>query len=154
MVYSNSIKVDIGNKRRLIRALSVIKQSKKSYSSFLNQKVKELPFKVFYFVLQRDRKELYERINQRVDQMMEFGLLSEVKSLLEFQNNRSLQTVGYQELFKYLNNEWTSDFAIEKIKQHSRNYAKRQITWSNKIETKIILDATENNLEKILNLIK
>ena len=81
-----------------------------------------------------EREKLYNRINQRVDLMMQEGLLAEVKSLQEFQHLNALKTVGYSEILNYLNGEWTLDFAIDKIKQNTRNFAKRQLTWFRKNE--------------------
>jgi tRNA dimethylallyltransferase len=81
------------------------------------------------YAIATERDVLYERINKRVDSMMEEGLLEEVVSLVDFRDLKSLQTVGYSELFQYIDNSYTLPFAIDKIKQHSRNYAKRQITW-------------------------
>lgn len=147
-------KVDLHNSRRLIRALSVIKSSGKPYSSFLNKKKKELPFDFKYFVLNRPRAELYERINKRVDQMMEDGLLDEVKNLIEFQELSALKTVGYQELFPYIKEEVSYEHAVDKIKQHTRNYAKRQLTWFRKIEYATLLESNQNNFEQILKIIK
>jgi len=122
--------VDLSNSRRLVRALSVIEASGKTFSSFLNQKKEKVhPFQQINICLTRDREELYDRINRRVDQMMDSGLLEEVKKLVQWQNLKSLQTVGYSELFKYLNGEITLPEAIELIKRNSRRYAKRQMTW-------------------------
>lgn len=122
--------VDISNSRRLIRALSVIESSGQTFSSFLNQKKeKQHPFRSINICLVRDRDELYSRINARVDQMMERGLLDEVKKLVKWQSLKSMQTVGYSELFKYLNGEVSRPEALELIKRNSRRYAKRQMTW-------------------------
>lgn len=122
--------VDLSNSRRLIRALSVIESSGLPFSSFLNQKKeKQLLFTPINICLVRDRKILYERINARVDQMMENGLLEEVENLQEWQHLKSLQTVGYSELFKHLNGEISLKQAIELIKRNTRRYAKRQMTW-------------------------
>jgi len=122
--------VDIHNARRLVRALSVIDASGQSFSSFLARKqLKKLPFQTINICLMRDRDELYQRINTRVDQMMKNGLLEEVKALQPFKHLKSLQTVGYAELFKYLADEISLTDAIELIKRNSRRYAKRQMTW-------------------------
>jgi tRNA dimethylallyltransferase len=123
-------KVDLSNSRRLIRALSVIDSNDATFTSFLNQKQqKELPFRTINICLLRNREELYNRINQRVDLMMEEGLLQEVENLKKWQDLKSLQTVGYSELFKYFNAELTLPEAIDLIKRNSRRYAKRQMTW-------------------------
>ncbi len=122
--------VDLSNPRRLIRALSVIKASGQTFSSFLNQKKKKkLPFREINICLIRNREELYGRINKRVDLMMDRGLLEEVKGLIEWHNLKSLQTVGYSELFKYLHGKISLAEATELIKRNSRRYAKRQMTW-------------------------
>jgi tRNA dimethylallyltransferase len=124
--------VDRQNPHRLIRALSVYRASGKPYSSFRKGNKKIRPFETIYLHLSRDREELYQRINQRVDIMMEEGLLEEVKSLHAYKNLTALQTVGYQELFDFLDGKCSLDEAVEKIKQNSRRYAKRQITWLRK----------------------
>jgi len=121
--------VDLQNPRRLIRALSITRSTRQTFSSFRKGNKVERPWRHQLIALQLDRAELYERINQRVDQMMNNGLLDEVTSLLSHKDLRSLDTVGYKELFKYLDDEWTLEQAVDKIKQHTRNYAKRQMTW-------------------------
>lgn len=122
--------VDMSNSRRLVRALSVIESSGEAFSSFLAQKSKKvLPFHPINICLTRNREDLYARINARVDQMMEDGLLDEVKNLVEWQNMKSLKTVGYSEIFKHLNGEISLSEAIDLIKRNSRRYAKRQMTW-------------------------
>ena len=98
-------------------------------TSFRTQQKKERPFRILKIGLTRDREELYDRINRRVDQMMEEGLLDEVRSVLSYRHLNSLNTVGYKELFKYLDGEWELPFAIEKIKQNSRIYSRKQMTW-------------------------
>jgi tRNA dimethylallyltransferase len=120
---------DIDNPRRLLRALEIIRTSGKSIRFFQQRAPVERPFAMKLTVMQLPREELYERINQRVDRMMEQGLLEEVKSLLPFRHLNALQTVGYRELFDYLDGQYSLEEAVAKIKQHSRHYAKRQITW-------------------------
>ena len=93
------------------------------------EKEKRAEYTTAYYYMDRDRDALYDRINSRVDIMLRDGLEEEAKGLQEFQELNALRTVGYTELFKYFNGEWTREHAIEKIKQHSRNYAKRQLTW-------------------------
>ncbi len=124
--------VDTANPHRLIRALSVIKASGKPFSTFRNQAPKERPFEIIKIVLEMDREALYERINQRVDQMLEDGLLEEAKSLHPYRQLNALQTVGYEELFNYFEGKTTLEEAIELIKRNSRRYAKRQMTWFRK----------------------
>ena len=101
----------------------------RTYTSYRTQSCKERPFHIVKIGLRREREELYERINKRVDSMMEEGLLDEVRSVLPYRHLNSLNTVGYKELFMYLDGEWTLDFAIEKIKQNSRIYSRKQMTW-------------------------
>ena len=120
---------DVNNHQRLLRCLEVYKQSGQTFSSFKNKKNKTRPFEVEYISIKMDRKKLYQRINDRVDTMMKKGLLQEVESLIKFQDLNALKTVGYSELFQYLNNDISLEKAIELIKQNSRRYAKRQMTW-------------------------
>ena len=124
--------VDQQNPMRLIRALSVIRASEQPFSTFRNQEKKVRPFTPIYINLQWDRAELYERINKRVDLMMEAGLLEEVKNLIFYKNKNALRTVGYQELFDFFEEKITLEEAIASIKQNSRRYAKRQMTWFRK----------------------
>ena len=125
-------KIDISNPARLIRALSVWKTSGQPYSNFLGKKKTERNFEPIYLVLDVPREILYNRINKRVDAMITAGLEQEAKELWEFKNRNALQTVGYSELFNYFEGQYSRVEAIEKIKQHTRNYAKRQITWFKK----------------------
>lgn len=126
--------VDIHNPHRLIRALSVIEVSGKPFSSFRNQAPKERGFSPIIIQLEWEREELYDRINRRVDLMLEAGLLDEVASLLPLKHLNALQTVGYQEFFDYLDNKITKEEAIRLVKRNSRRYAKRQMTWLRKME--------------------
>lgn len=121
--------VDQKNPKRVIHALEICYMTGKTYTSFRTNIRKERPFKIVKIGLNRDRAELYERINLRVDEMMKQGLIEEVKSVVQYRQYNSLNTVGYKEIFKYLDGEWTLDFAVEKIKQNSRIYSKKQITW-------------------------
>jgi len=121
--------VDINNHQRLIRALAVIRESRKPFSSFRKETSAERNFKISHFSLEIEREKLYERINSRVDMMMEEGLLKEVENLIPYKNKNALQTVGYKELFSYFNGEISLDEAINKIKQNTRRFAKRQISW-------------------------
>jgi tRNA dimethylallyltransferase len=124
--------IDHQNRRRLERALSICLQTGKPYSSFKNRK-RSKPFEnVFEIGLHWERNLLYDRINSRVDLMFQLGLLTEVQSLTPFKDLKPLQTVGYSELFEYFEGKCSLDEATEKIKQHSRNFAKRQLTWYNK----------------------
>lgn len=121
--------VDLKNPKRVIHALEICHMTGRTYTSFRTQSCKERPFRIVKIGLRREREELYERINRRVDMMMEGGLLDEVKRVLPYRHLNSLNTVGYKELFMYLDGEWTLDFAIEKIKQNSRIYSRKQMTW-------------------------
>jgi tRNA dimethylallyltransferase len=127
LTYYNT--VDINNAQRVIRALEVCRHTGKPYSSFLNQHQTLRNFTPIKLSIQTDREKLYQRINDRVDQMMQQGLLNEVKNLLPYKHVNALKTVGYKELFDHLDGKCTIAEAIDKIKQHTRNYAKRQITW-------------------------
>lgn len=122
-------RVDLQNTQRVMRAVEVCWQTGQAYSSFRSGKVKQRPFEIRKIGLNRPREVLYERINHRVDLMMEQGLLEEVKNVYQWRDKNSLNTVGYKELFKYLDGEWPLDFAVNMIKQDSRHYAKRQMTW-------------------------
>lgn len=121
--------VDLKNPKRVIHALEICHMTGRTYTSYRTQSYKERPFRIIKIGLRRDREELYERINQRVDIMIKEGLLDEVRSVLPYRDLNSLNTVGYKELFMYLDGEWTLDFAIEKIKQNSRIYSRKQMTW-------------------------
>ena len=121
--------VDLHNPRRLLRALSVCRAARRPYSSFRSKKKSERQFMPIQIRLHWDRDELYQRINQRVDEMMEKGLLDEAKTLLPYREKNALQTVGYQELFDYLDGKTSLEEAVELIKQNTRRYAKRQTTW-------------------------
>lgn len=121
--------VDLKNPKRVIHALEICHMTGRTYTSYRTQSCKERPFRIVKIGLRREREELYERINRRVDIMMEEGLLDEVKSVLPYRHLNSLNTVGYKELFMYLDGKWSLDFAIEKIKQNSRIYSRKQMTW-------------------------
>ena len=121
--------VDVNNHRRLIRALEVCISTGKPYSSFLNKKNKKYDFESVNFCIKVDRELLYKKINYRVDKMISDGLIKEAKTLLKFKDLNSLNTVGYKELFEYFKGNLTKSQAIEKIKQNTRRYAKRQMTW-------------------------
>lgn len=123
---------EIQNHVRLIRALTFIRSTGKSISEFRTGEKKQRPFRVEKYALELPREELYMRINHRVDIMMEQGLLREAEALYPLRDLKNLHTVGYSELFDYMDGIYTLDEAIDKIKQHTRNYAKRQLTWFRK----------------------
>lgn len=125
-------KIDQQNPHRLLRALMVIDQSQKSLSEFETSPSILDAYTVGHFAVQRERAELYQRINMRVDQMIDEGLINEVHQLRSFQHTVALDTVGYREILDYFDGHFDLLYAIDKIKQHSRNYAKRQLTWLRK----------------------
>jgi len=127
-------KIAIDNPHRVIRALEISIGTGNPYSSYLNLKKEKRNFKTITIGLTAEREIIYDRINRRVDIMMEEGLLDEVKSLTPKKHLNALNTVGYKELFNYLNDEWTLEFAISEIKKNSRRFAKRQLTWFKKKE--------------------
>lgn len=150
----NSYKhIAIDNPQRVIRALEVSIGSGKPYSSFLNKAKNKRDFKTISIGLTAERDIIYNRINNRVDLMMEQGLLTEVKNLQDKKHLNALNTVGYKELFKYLDGEWTLDFAVSEIKKNSRRFAKRQLTWFRKKEDILWFDY-KTPLETIIETIK
>lgn len=121
--------VDRKNHKRVLHALEICYMTGKTFTSFRRQKPKERSFLIHKIGLRRDRQELYERINRRVDIMMNQGLLNEARQVYPYRHLNALNTVGYKELFVYFDDECTLEFAIEKIKQHSRIYSRKQMTW-------------------------
>ena len=117
------------NPQRMMRALEVCIGSEKPYSSFLNQKKNTRNFTPILIGLEAERSTIYDRINQRVDIMINKGLLAEAKELFPNKDLNALQTVGYRELFRYFEGEISLEFAIEEIKKNTRRFAKRQLTW-------------------------
>lgn len=144
------------NPRRLLRAIDVIWQTGRKYSEIIAEPKHKRDFKVVRIGITAPREIMYERINLRVDKMLEKGLIDEVKSLTKYQNLVPLQTVGYTEIFKYLEGTWDLDFAVEEIKKNSRRYAKRQETWNRKVEnvTWLPYDYSEEQLHEILSKIE
>lgn len=126
--------VDFHNHRRLLRAIDVIWQTNKKYSEQIAVSQDSRDFNTIRIGIEAPREELYDRINRRVDIMMEKGLLDEAKSLEKFKGLTALNTVGYSELFKYFDGEWDLEFAVSEIKKNSRRYAKRQLTWYRKAD--------------------
>ncbi len=121
--------VDRQNPRRVVHALEICHMTGRTYTSFRTATKKQRPFHIIKIGVNRDRDELYQRINSRVDQMMADGLLDEVRSLSPFRSENALNTVGYKELFNYLDGTWTLDEAVERIKGNTRRYARKQLTW-------------------------
>lgn len=121
--------VDINNPRRIIRALEVFRESGKPYSSFLKKNTVEKNYQVLNFTTNPDRDQLYRNIDNRVTDMIGAGLVDEALAITEYRNHPALQTVGYREIFDYQDGKYDLETAIDKIRQHTRNYAKRQVTW-------------------------
>ena len=124
--------VDLSNPQRLIRALEVFETTGQPFSSYRIQNIASRPFNIIKIGLNTSREELYNRINRRVDLMMDRGLLKEVEGLLPYRHVNALNTVGYSELFEYLDANVSLQEAIERIKQNTRRFAKRQLTWFNR----------------------
>ena len=144
--------VDKQNHIRLIRALEIIRQTGKTFTSFRTNPKKERDFKIKKFVLIRDREELIQRINQRVDIMVGEGLIEEARELYPFRDLNALNTVGYKELFKYFDKKISLKEAIEEIKINTRKYAKRQVTWFRKDKDYTWLSADkEINWKEVLH---
>ena len=144
------------NPARMLRALSFIRTTGKSIVHYRTQSKKQRSFKIIKIGLELSREELYKRINARVDHMMEQGLLAEIEGLDAYRDNKNLQSVGYAEIFEYLegvDENYTLHEAVEKIKQHTRNYAKRQMTWFKKDKEIVWFKADDKDIvEKILAL--
>lgn len=124
--------VDLQNPRRVVHALEICLMTGNTYTSYRKAERKERPFKIIKIGLTRPREELYQRINSRVDQMMEQGLLEEAQQLYPQRHLNALNTVGYKELFNYMDGIWTLDEAVERIKGNTRRYARKQLTWFKK----------------------
>lgn len=131
--------IDLNNPRRVIRALGITLSSGKKYSELIGKKSKKPHFNFLMAGINHPREELYERIHLRTRQMISDGLLAEVVSVAAFRQNQALQTVGYREFFDYLDEKVSFEDAILKIEQHTRNYAKRQLTWFRKYSDMIWL---------------
>ena len=121
--------VDLKNPKRIVHALEICYTSGKPYFSFRINEKKERPFQIIKIGLRRDRNDLFDRINRRVDMMMEEGLLEEAQKLYPLRHLNALNTVGYKELFLHFDGKWDLSLAIEKIKKNTRDYAKKQMTW-------------------------
>jgi tRNA dimethylallyltransferase len=138
------------NPQRMKRFVEVCLGTGKPYSSYLGKKSLQRKFNVVYLGIEAPREVIYQRINQRVDIMMANGLLEEVKKLIPYQSNNALQTVGYQELFAYFDGKCSIEEAIEQIKQNTRRFAKRQLTWFKKETNTLWVDYSED-LKSILH---
>ena len=148
--------VDRENPMRIQRAIEAIRITGAPFSSLRQKTSKSRPFQIHYFVLNHDREKLYARINQRVETMMKKGLEDEVISVQKYRNLTSMNTVGYKELFAYLDGEITKDRAVELIKQNSRRYAKRQLTWLRRNPEYVGIDYTnsEEVVQQIISHVK
>ena len=124
--------VDRQNPRRVVHALEICTMTGKTYTSFRRRERRQRPFRIVKIALNRPREELYERINRRVDQMMSDGLLDEARALYPKKELNALNTVGYKELFDYLDGRWPLEEAVERIKGNTRRYARNQLTWYKK----------------------
>jgi len=145
-------KIALKNPHRVIRALEICIGTGLPYSSFLNNKKNERSFKTITIGLTADREVIYNRINQRVDIMVKEGLLEEVKQLTSHKHLNALNTVGYKELFNYIDGEWSFEFAVSEIKKNSRRFAKRQLTWFKKQDDTLWFDYNSDFSEIIQNL--
>ena len=121
--------VDLKNTKRIVHALEVCYQTGRTFTSFRTATAKQRPFNILKIGLNRPRPELFERINSRVDRMIDDGLLQEARALLPYRHANALNTVGYKEMFQVIDGTWTIDFARERIKKNTRVYAKKQLTW-------------------------
>jgi tRNA dimethylallyltransferase len=143
--------VDLNNPKRLLHAVEICLMSGKTFSSFRKNKIQKRDFRILKIGINQDRKVLYDRINHRVHQMMNAGLLEEVKSLCEYRNLNSLNTVGYKELFSYLDGDCSLAEAVERIKGNSRKYARKQLTWYRRDQEIVWFEPDQ--IEKIISYI-
>ena len=126
---------DIRNPKRVIHALEICYMTGKTYTSFRVRQKKERPFRILKIGLQREREDLFDRINRRVTQMVEQGALEEVRRVMPYREENSLNTVGVKELLKVLDGEWELNFALDRLRKNTRVYAKKQMTWFKKDDT-------------------
>lgn len=138
--------VDHNNPRRVVHGLEICYQTGLTYTSFRVKEKKKRPFRIVKIALNRDRENLYLRINKRVDWMMEHGLEEEAHRLLPYRHLNSLNTVGYKEMFKAIDGEWQMDEAVERIKGNTRRYARKQLTWYKKDNDIVWFDAAETDI--------
>ena len=143
--------VDHNNPRRVVHGLEICFQTGLTYTSFRVKEKKERPFRIIKIALNRNRENLYLRINKRVDWMVEHGLEEEARNLLPYRHLNSLNTVGYKEMFKAIDGEWSMEEAVERIKGNTRRYARKQLTWYKKDNDIVWFDAAEtDNIFKYL----
>lgn len=141
--------VDRNNARRVVHGLEICHQTGLTYTSFRVREKKQRPFRIVKIALNRERETLYERINRRVDSMMAEGLEQEARKLYPLRHLNSLNTVGYKEMFNYIDGVWSLDEAVERIKGNTRRYARKQLTWYKRDDDIVWFDAAET--EKINN---
>ena len=144
--------VDKKNTRRVVHALEICHQTGKTYTSFRKKQVRQRPFDIVKIALTRSREELYNRINARVDKMMEQGLEEEARKLLPKRQLNALNTVGYKEMFEYFDGNWTLEEAVERLKGNTRRYARKQLTWFKRDENVKWFKLDEDN-SKLHNFI-
>ena len=145
--------IDVNNPRRLIRALEVSISTGKSYSSFLKKKKKKRDFNIIVLGMNQERLDLYKKINTRVDNMVESGLINEVKELYTLKGLNTLNTIGYSEVFNYIEDKYSLDECINEIKKNTRRYAKRQLTWFKSIDS-VEWITPDYTFEKVIAYIK
>ncbi len=145
-------RLDLKNHMRVLKALEVTIQTGKPYSSFLSATHKNRPFKIFRIALDMEREMLYDRINQRVEMMMKSGLLGEVEQLQHLRGYTAMKTVGYRELFRYLDGEVPLEEAVDLIKRNTRKYARKQLTWFRK--KNLYLWLSPENTKQIIHRIE
>jgi tRNA dimethylallyltransferase len=145
-------KTDLKNHKRILKALEISAMTGIPYSSFLTGPKKERPFKIVKIGLNPDRNELYEKINLRVDNMIKNGLIDEARSLYHIRNFNALNTVGYKEIFDYLDGKITLEQAVSLIKRNTRRYARRQLTWFNR--DKSIIWFRPDDIKNIIDYIR
>jgi tRNA dimethylallyltransferase len=145
--------IDINNPRRLIRALEVSISTGKSYSSFLKKKKKKRDFNIIVLGINQERLDLYKKINTRVENMVERGLINEVKELYTLKGLNTLNTIGYSEVFNYIEDKYSLDECINEIKKNTRRYAKRQLTWFKSID-RVEWITPDYTFEKVIAYIK
>ena len=145
--------VDKKNHKRVVHALEICYMTGKTFTSFLTNQVKQRPFRIVKFGLRRERTDLFDRINKRVEQMMADGLLEEARSVYGLRDLNSLNTVGYKEMFRVLSGEWELPMAVERMKKNTRVYAKKQMTWFDHDNNIQWLDADKLTTDEMLNKI-
>lgn len=145
--------VDKRNTQRIVHALEICYMTGRTYTSFRTNTVRQRPFRVIKFMLNRDRQLLFDRINRRVDAMMDEGFLQEAHSVYERRNLNALNTVGYKELFNVISGEWELPMAVERIKKNTRVYAKKQLTWFKRDNDIITIDADRMDVDEMCEFI-